>query len=341
MHNEKKKSRRLPHQFLSNAIKKTGMPISRFDIYNHINRHIIPVATTSTEGIIHSPDDEEIVNSPVNESIASLSVTANVAKRNKGGRPKGTNKNNKRLVENAILAAKNEIVHLYQAERTKKQINERVQKGCLQRIINAVKTKRNIEDKQITLNCIKQRLKQNRNAYVTNLAPGPTSPLHDVETVGIQLIITMSRVGQSFTSGQGLELMNSLIKDTPHQEKLNEWRQEQGLEQDGQVGYSYWQGFLKRNSHMIKSTKGVKYELNRKRWTTYSNFLQMYELIGEEMIGAGVAQKIEPVWMNSKGDVVDEENAVGCKVDLDITHPDWIIFMDEVGSDTSQKMMAM
>ena len=78
---------------------------------------------------------------------------------------------------------------------------------------------------------------------------------------------------------------------------------------------------------MIKSKKGVKDELNRKRWTTYSNFLQIYELIGEEMVEAGVTHKIDPVWMDSKGDVVEEENAVGCKVDLDITQPDWIIFV--------------
>ena len=97
-------------------------------------------------------------------------------------------------------------------------------KGFLQRTINSVKAKRNIEDKQITLMCIKQTLKANGNPFVTNLAPGPTSLIQDVENILIQMMITMCRIGLSLTSGQGIKLINSLIKDTPQQLQLNEWK---------------------------------------------------------------------------------------------------------------------
>ena len=77
------------------------MSISRFDVYNHINRHIKTTATAGTDTIVHSP---------INEPIALLSVTDDVAERDIGGRPKGANKKNKQLVEHAILAAKANLV---------------------------------------------------------------------------------------------------------------------------------------------------------------------------------------------------------------------------------------
>ena len=64
----------------------------------------------------------------------------------------------------------------------------------------------------------------------------------------------------------------------------------------------------------------------------------MYELIIEELCLAGVAEELDtPKWMDMNGKEVDEELAYGCKVTHAVTYPEWIIFMDEVGSDTSQK----
>ena len=38
---------------------------------------------------------------------------------------------------------------------------------------------------------------------------------------------------------------------------------------------------------------------------------------------AGVARKLDkPVWMNIKGDVVDESSAFGCRVTHELVHPD-------------------
>ena len=106
----------------------------------------------------------------------------------------------------------------------------------------------------------------------------------------------------------------------------------------GTVSAGYWRGFKSRNKDKIVSKKGQKYELDRASWSTYSNFNQMYEGVGDEFIDAGVAVKRDsPAWMNRQGDIVEEEEAFRCKVTIDITHPDYVLVLDEVGGNTSQK----
>jgi len=68
------------------------------------------------------------------------------------------------------------------------------------------------------------------------------------------------------------------------------------------------------------------------------HFAQMYETIEEELVAAGVATLLdEPVWMNANGDIVEEGDACGCKVTIDITKPEMCVVADEVGGNTSQK----
>ena len=54
---------------------------------------------------------------------------------------------------------------------------------------------------------------------------------------------------------------------------------------------------------------------------------------------ANVAVRFDtPVLMNRDGDIVEnEEDAFGCRVTHNVTRPDMILCMDEVGSSTCQK----
>ena len=64
----------------------------------------------------------------------------------------------------------------------------------------------------------------------------------------------------------------------------------------------------------------------------------MYDSIEEELVSAGVATPLdEPVWMNANCDVVEEDDAWGCKVTIDITKPEMCVVADEVGGNTSQR----
>ena len=72
-----------------------------------------------------------------------------------------------------------------------------------------------------------------------------------------------------------------------------EWKKKYSHGGDGCVGAGYWQGFKKRNGHLIKSKKGKKnFELDCASWSTYANFKQIYEQVYDEMVDAGVAVKM-------------------------------------------------
>ena len=93
---------------------------------------------------------------------------------------------------------------------------------------------------------------------------------------------------------------------------------------------------MKRHNHRLVSRRGQKYELDRQKWTTYSNFNDMYRHIIDEMVSAGVAKELdEPVWMDREGNVVGKSNSLGCKVTHQITRPDMCICGDEVGGNIS------
>jgi len=171
---------------------------------------------------------------------------------------------------------------------------------------------------------------------------GQISPLLEIESQFVTIVVQMARIGDPLTPTVALELINDMIAGTKYQDLLKKWKQVHTIERDdyelGRVGYKYWLNFKKRNADKIVTRKGEKFELDRSNWTTYHNFHQMYERFGDEMIYAKVAQLLpEPVWMNKEGDAVTEDDAFGCKVSHKISHPDMILCMDEVGSDTSQK----
>lgn len=66
----------------------------------------------------------------------------------------------------------------------------------------------------------------------------------------------------------------------------------------------------------------------------------MYDLVYEQMIAAGIAVALaedEQYWVDENGETVDSSAGVGLKVKVKITHPEWLLFGDEVGTDISQK----
>lgn len=134
-------------------------------------------------------------------------------------------------------------------------------------------------------------------------------------------------------------MINSLISEQLIQKELIEWKRKYSNNAEGSVGQSYWRAFVKRNSHRIKSKRGQKYELDWQNWTTYANFVNMYDQCIDQMVRAGVACKRDnAVWMDKNGkNVSDESLAFGCKATHDLIHPNWYIVGDEVGGNISIK----
>ena len=84
--------------------------------------------------------------------------------------------------------------------------------------------------------------------------------------------------------------------------------------------------------------RGEKFALNRSDWTTLPNIKQMYEVIYDEMVDAGVAIELQtPIFTDIDGNPVDEAERFGMKLKIKVTKPGWILFADESGFSTAQK----
>ena len=104
------------------------------------------------------------------------------------------------------------------------------------------------------------------------------------------------------------------------------------------LGQAYWNGFMKRNGDKLVSKRGQKYATDRANWSTYFNFKSMYINVYDAMVDAGVAVEFDdPVWMDSKGNEVEERYAFGQSCTHKLIHPEVCVVADEVGGNTSQK----
>ncbi len=105
------------------------------------------------------------------------------------------------------------------------------------------------------------------------------------------------------------------------------------------VGVKYRRGFMKRNRHLLVSTRrGQKYELDCHNWTTYKIFRNMYMHTYPEMAEAGVTdQPPQPIWMDRNGKQTSEKDALRYMVTHKLFHPDRCFVGDEVGGNLSMK----
>jgi len=75
-------------------------------------------------------------------------------------------------------------------------------------------------------------------------------------------------------------------------------------------------------------------------WCTAENIGQMYNQVYKAMVHSNVGFKLDnPVWLNKENKIVQcKEEAFGRQTQYYITHPEYIVFVDEVGDNTSQKI---
>ena len=92
---------------------------------------------------------------------------------------------------------------------------------------------------------------------------------------------------------------------------------------------------MKRHKRLLSVQKGHKLDAVRIQWVTYSNIKKMYDLVYDQMVKAGVARNLLPsefYYVNEKGEKVGKKiESVGLQVKIEVTHPEWILFGDEVG----------
>lgn len=172
------------------------------------------------------------------------------------------------------------------------------------------------------------------------------SPLHEIEPTFVEFIIRVSETGIPLSVAESLLFINSVIHNTVHQKKLIAFKRHH-FSQDylssktdaelGTVGRNYWGSFYKRNKDKLATQRAKKFEMNRKNWTKYRFFQQMFDSVYNVMIDAGLAKKLRhPIWMDKEGKpVLDEVDGFGFKIDIDLIHPDCVLVLDEAGADNS------
>jgi len=262
--------------------------------------------------------------------------------RNVGGRPKGSTIKEKKEKNNNFVSMMNYIAKNYEIL---KLTGVKIQKVHFHEMIEEAKTKYSIHE-NVNIKTIQSRYRR-RNIVVHHRGtPTPMSPL---EPALLEIVLQKGQMNQPLTVEEGLQLANSMIQPG-YQIETNVISY---LKSRGQyyvkgsntkspgslLGSGYWRGFRRRHNHRLVSKRGVQFGHNRSEWCKYDNFKVMYDLVYEAMEIAGVVEKLkESEWQNSMGErVSDKDNAVGEKVEYKITHPDHILFVDEVGNNTCQK----
>ncbi len=107
--------------------------------------------------------------------------------------------------------------------------------------------------------------------------------------------------------------MNSLISGTHLENDVAKFQIKRNLCKDkvsyGTVGLGWWYGFLRRNGQRIVTQQGKKFAVDRSDWTTLGNIAQMYDIIYNKMVDAGVAEKLDTsVFFNQEGEIIEEFN---------------------------------
>ena len=272
----------------------------------------VPVAAVAEEA-----SDQETTVQVRTEALAGIIV----------GRPKGTTKASKVVLKDAIVSAKNEITTLYQEEKKKAaQQHKRLTDGWLQKLIDDIKEKRCIEKStRIPVKTIRNRV----NKIV--LHPGKQSLMSPVEGKLVQLVLAMARIRRCLTTSESLELANDLIKGTPLEQHIIDWKRSINHKvnvNEPVLGKKYWSLFKKRWEHKLVSKRGQKFAMDRNNSLTYSNMKQMYDDVYDSMVDAGVAIKLDQPLDHQTGRL---------HVNYKLTHPEMCLVVDEVGANLNQK----
>ena len=256
------------------------------------------------------------------------------------GRPKGSTIQSQKDLRAREVEAKLLITdRLREAQEVAKNRNKSpVAKYTFKKIHDEVLKELGLDETNFSISSstIKGRIRNK----ITTTTFGPPSPALEIEP----LITTFARyrqeAGQPMKPSETIEFANSLIKESTIQQSVTKFHASCRTHPKTLLGRGWFAGFMRRQKEVLSSRKGTRKHNTRQDWTTYDNIENMYELIYKQMVDAGIAQHLpedEHYWVDKAGEVVDtSEQAAGNKCTIELTHPEWLLFGDEVGTDTAQ-----
>jgi hypothetical protein len=251
------------------------------------------------------------------------------ALRNKGGRSLGaTNEAENMAKADAVQA----LLARWWAVR---EPGKRSQRKELKLIIEAAKKKFNVEDLIINECMIRERATRGRVLNPTSR--GRVSAMEEIEPLLVTFLICMQRIGKPLNQKSFLELANSLIRGTQLEKTV--LASKHGGKSGTANGRKYYELFLQRHKNEIESKCPRKFPADRTKCTTFANIDAMYDMVYAVLVEAGVASRAEsPQWTDKSGQPVKTEaEAFGSHAEFVVNHPEWFLFVDELGKNTNQK----
>jgi len=264
----------------------------------------------------------------------------------KRGRPKGTTKANKFCQTKTELQAETLVTERYRAAQEALPAGKtRCTPGTFDRIVMEVCSELNIPEygNQIQYENVRARIQAGPSNNVDRHG-GQESPLRLMEPILVDVIVAMDADGESLGPSLVIELVMDLIKGTPMEQELVKYQKQHGTIDEWEtepapVTKGWYRGFLERNQLEIKSKKPKAHAVNRKEWATDRNVRLFYDLFYNRLVEYGIAEELnEEVWRDKDDNIVDtEEEAFGRKTAYKLLYPFMVVYMDEIGNNTSQK----
>jgi len=91
--------------------------------------------------------------------------------------------------------------------------------------------------------------------------------------------------------------MYNIISGTPCKDILVDFQENCKLGsasfEYGYVTHGWWYGFKRRNRHRLVTKRGEKFSSHHANWTKMKNVCQMYDVIYDELVDAGVAINLD------------------------------------------------
>ena len=313
----------------------------------------VVVTETSTLSDLTNPtfegsnqeNNEPADPSPMNISNNQELETPLETSKRKVGRPCGTTLKALREKDAKKEALLNDIATSWseKMQHEKSGERDRMKKNELDSLIKQKTEESGLTGVTIKKKSIQQRVYRKR--LVVARHPGTESPMKPIEAYIVSMLNQMAIMRQPLCVSEGLALASALIEGTEWEQRLLDFKTKRGWKQENEngekkpvLGKKWYRGFFNRNTHLLEKKATQKFAKDRSEWSVYRNFEQMYDEVYDAMEKAGVAKRLEePMWADKEGNETEESKAHERKVTHVLTRPVMVIFVDEVGGNTSQE----
>jgi hypothetical protein len=91
--------------------------------------------------------------------------------------------------------------------------------------------------------------------------------------------------------------------------------------------------------NLISAKKAIRFDSNRDDWCRLDNFEDMYEDVYERLWEAGISENLDEAVRRDKDSniVVTQAEVYGRNTQYSLLHPEYLVMVDEVGENISQK----